>query len=173
MGGQGPSLRTTVLGSITSESPCWQPGTFHLSGPKSTKPTFSLGIPVSICMKKDTGAFHALNWPHWWKDVGGKGESSWNHKVWVSVTPSHGLWSNDLFMTGVVGRFSGGFLNGEREIWDEERDCSLVKQTCRKSHVPGFSNVAVLFRQFYLINIYFSLLYTVISVQLLEPSCWC
>lgn len=39
------------------------------------------------------------------------------------------------------------------------------------SRVPGFLNIAILFRQLYLINIYFSLLYAVIRVQLPEPSC--
>ena len=62
-------------------------------------------------------------------------------------------------------------MDRERRIWDEEGEHSLVKLVESLSCVPGFSDVAVLFRQFYLINMYFSLLYTVISVQLLEPSC--
>lgn len=62
-------------------------------------------------------------------------------------------------------------MDRKRRIWGEEGKRSLVKPAESLSFVPGFPNVAVLFRQFYLINIYFSHLYTVITVQLLEPSC--
>lgn len=72
-------------------------------------------------------------------------------------------------------------LEDFRRIFDQEDrerrigKPSLVRHTSSKSLscVPDFPNVAVLFRQFYLINIYFSFLYAAISIQLLEPSSCC
>lgn len=129
-------------------------------------------ITVSICMKKDTGAFKLASLVKgcWGVRVNPVGitRSGWVLPQAMDSGAMTCSWQE--LLEDVQEDF---WMEREREIWDEERDCSLVKQTCRKSHVPGFSNVAVLFRQFYLINIYFSLLYTVISVQLLEPSCWC